>query len=78
MSALAAILVVVAWNMAERAEFKLLLMNSKADAVVLLAKFLLVIFVDLPTGIVVGVVLGCLMFMHRMAEAIDVETHHHE
>jgi SulP family sulfate permease len=38
---------------------------------------LLVIFVDLPTGIVVGVVLGCLMFMHRMAEAIAVETHHH-
>ena len=77
LSALAAILVVVAWNMAERAEFKLLLMNSKADAVVLLATFFLVIFVDLPTGIVVGVVLGCLMFMHRMAEAIAVETHHH-
>jgi sulfate permease, SulP family len=77
LSALAAILVIVAWNMAERAEFKLLLFNSKADAVVLLATFLLVIFVDLPTGIVVGVVLGCLMFMHRMAEAIAVETHHH-
>ena len=77
LSALAAILVVVAWNMAERAEFKLLLMNSRADAVVLLSTFLLVIFVDLPTGIVVGVVLGCLMFMHRMAEAIAVETHHH-
>ena len=77
LSALAAILVVVAWNMAERAEFKLLLLNSRADAVVLLSTFLLVIFVDLPTGIVVGVVLGCLMFMHRMAEAIAVETHHH-
>jgi SulP family sulfate permease len=77
LSALAAILVVVAWNMAERAEFRLLLFSSKADAVVLLATFLLVIFVDLPTGIVVGVVLGCLMFMHRMAEAIAVETHHH-
>jgi sulfate permease, SulP family len=77
LSALAAILIVVAWNMAEKAEFKLLLVNSKADAVVLLATFLLVIFVDLPTGIVVGVVLGCLMFMHRMAEAIAVETRHH-
>ncbi len=77
LSALAAILVVVAWNMAERAEFKLLLTSSKTDAVVLLATFLLVIFVDLPTGIVVGVVLGCLMFMHRMAEAIAVETQHH-
>jgi sulfate permease, SulP family len=77
LSALAAILVVVAWNMAEKAEFKLLLMNSKADAAVLLSTFLLVVFVDLPTGIVVGVVLGCLLFMHRMAEAIAVETHQH-
>lgn len=77
LSALAAILVIVAWNMAERAEFRLLLFSSRADAVVLLATFLLVIFVDLPTGIVVGVVLGCLMFMHRMAEAIAVETHQH-
>ncbi len=78
LSALAAILIIVAWNMAEKAEFKLLLLSSRADAVVLLATFLLVIFVDLPTGIVVGVVLGCLMFMHRMAQAIDVQTHHHE
>jgi sulfate permease, SulP family len=78
LSALAAILVIVAWNMAEKTEFKLLLLNSKADAVVLLATFLLVIFVDLPTGIVVGVVLGCLLFMHRMAEAIAVETQHHQ
>jgi sulfate permease, SulP family len=77
LSALAAILAVVAWNMAEKAEFKLLLLNSKADATVLLATFLLVIFVDLPTGIVVGVVLGCFLFMHRMAEAIAVETHQH-
>lgn len=77
LSALAAILIVVAWNMAEKAEFKLLLLNSKADAAVLLSTFLLVIFVDLPTGIVVGVVLGCLLFMHRMAEAIAVETHQH-
>ena len=74
LSALAAILIVVAWNMAEKAEFKQLLLNSKADAAVLLSTFLLVIFVDLPTGIVVGVVLGCLLFMHRMAEAIGVET----
>jgi sulfate permease, SulP family len=77
LSALAAILIVVAWSMAEKAEFKQLLLSSKADAVVLLATFLLVIFVDLPTGIVVGVVLGCLIFMHRMARAIDIQTHHH-
>ena len=77
LAALAAILVVVAANMAERTAFKSLLLNSRGDAAVLLATFLLVIFVDLPTGITVGVVLGCLVFMHRMAEAIDIQTRHH-
>ena len=77
LSALAGILVVVAWNMVEKSAFRSLLANSRGDATVLLATFLLVIFVDLPTGITVGVVLGCLVFMHRMAQAIDIQTHHH-
>lgn len=73
LSALAGVLVVVAWGMADRAEFALLLRTSVADALVLLATFLLTIFVDLLTGIGVGVVLGALLFMHRMAESIDVD-----
>ena len=73
LSALAGVLVVVAWGMADRAEFALLLRTSLADALVLLATFLLTIFVDLLTGIAVGVVLGALLFMHRMAESIDVD-----
>jgi SulP family sulfate permease len=40
---------------------------------VLLASFLLTVFVDLLTGIGVGVLLGSFLFMHRMAEAIDVQ-----
>jgi SulP family sulfate permease len=40
--------------------------------VVLLATFLLTIFVDLITGIGVGVVFGALLFLHRMAEAVEV------
>ena len=39
----------------------------------LLATFLLTIFVDLITGIAVGVVIGALLFLHRMAEAVEVE-----
>jgi sulfate permease, SulP family len=77
LAALAGILVVVAWTMVERAAFMSLLSNSRGDATVLVSTFLLVIFVDLPTGITVGVFLGCLIFMHRMAQAIDVQTHHH-
>jgi len=73
LSALAGVLVVVAWGMADRTEFALLLRTSVADALVLLATFFLTIFVDLLTGIGVGVVLGAFLFMHRMAEAIDVD-----
>jgi sulfate permease, SulP family len=77
LAALAGILVVVAWAMVERAAFMSLLSNSRGDATVLVSTFMLVIFVDLPTGITVGVVLGCLIFMHRMAQAIDIQTHRH-
>ena len=76
LAALAAILAVVAWNMAERAEFKSLLTSSRGDAAVLLVTFGLTVFRDLTTGIVTGVTLGCLLFMHRMAQAIEVQTHH--
>jgi SulP family sulfate permease len=73
LAALGAVLVTVAWRMAEKDEFWSLLRGSRGDAVVLLATFLLTIFVDLITGIGVGVVLGALLFLHRMAEAIEVE-----
>ena len=66
-------LAVVAWNMAEKEEFWSLLRTSRGDAAVLLATFLLTIFVDLMTGITVGVVMGALLFLHRMAESVEVE-----
>jgi hypothetical protein len=55
LAALAAVLAVVAWNMAEKEQFWPLLRSSGGDAVVLLSTFLLTIFVDLVTGIAVGV-----------------------
>ena len=64
-------LAVVAWNMAEKHEFATLLRASRGDAVVLLATFLLTIFRDLTEGIVVGFALGGLVFLRRMAEAVD-------
>jgi SulP family sulfate permease len=73
LAALAAVLAMVCWNMAERHEFATLLRASRGDAVVLLATFLLVIFRDLTEGILVGFALGALLFLHRMAEAVAVE-----
>jgi SulP family sulfate permease len=72
--ALAAVLAVVAWNMAEKHEFATLLRASRGDAVVLMATFLLVVFRDLTEGIVVGFGIGALLFLHRMAQAVEIES----
>jgi len=74
LAALAAVLAVVAWNMAEKYEFATLLRSSWGDAVVLLATFLLVVFRDLTEGILVGFGIGALLFLHRMAQAVEVES----
>jgi SulP family sulfate permease len=74
LAALAAVLAVVAWKMADKHEFATLLRASRADAVVLLATFLLVVFRDLTEGIVVGFGIGALLFLHRMAQAIEIES----
>jgi SulP family sulfate permease len=74
LAALAGLLGVVAWNMAEKTEIAILLKASRGDAVVLLATFLLVIFRDLTTGILVGFGLGALLFLHRLAQAVSVQA----
>jgi SulP family sulfate permease len=73
LAALAGVLAVVAWNMAERHEVIAILRRSRGEAVVLAATLLLTIFHDLVTGIVVGIVLGSFLFMHRMAGLVAVE-----
>lgn len=73
LAALAAVLAMVCWNMAEKHEFATLLRASRGDAVVLLVTFLFVIFRDLSEGIVVGFALGALLFLHRMAQSVEVE-----
>jgi sulfate permease, SulP family len=74
LSALAGVLAVVAINMAERHEFIDIVKRSRGGALVLLATFLLTVFRDLSEGILVGVVLGSFLFMHRMAELVSVES----
>jgi sulfate permease, SulP family len=74
LAALAGVLGIVAWNMAEKHAFGVLLRASRGDAVVLLATFLLVVLTDLTTGILVGFGLGALLFLHRLAQAVSVEA----
>ena len=64
LSALAGVLVVVCWNMADRAEFVGLL-RRWPTAIVLIATFGLTLFRDLTTGIVVGCALAALLALFR-------------
>ncbi|MBB3930364.1 SulP family sulfate permease [Kaistia hirudinis] len=72
--ALAGVLAIVAWNMAQKHEFAVLLRSSHGDAVVLLSTFLLTVFKDITLGIVVGFTIGALLFINRMSQATAVET----
>ena len=74
LAALAGVLTIVAWNMAEKHAFATLIRASRGDAVVLLATFLLTVFRDLVTGIVAGFSLASLIFMRRMSKAVEIEA----
>lgn len=75
LASLAAVLLFVAWTMTEKQAFGTLLRSTPGDVVVLLSTFLLVVFRDLTEGILVGFLIGTLVFLNRMARAISVETH---
>jgi SulP family sulfate permease len=72
LATLAAIVLWVAYRMAEWRVFKSELSAPKSDAVVMVATFLLTVLVDLTTGIAVGMVLAAFLFMKRMAEVTNV------
>lgn len=71
---LAAILVVVAWNMAEVESFRHLMSGPIGDRVVLLLTFALTVAFDLTVAIEVGIVLAAFLFMHRMADVVAMES----
>lgn len=75
MTTLAAILLVVAANMADWSSFfRLCKMAPKSDIIVLVATFFLTVFFDLVVAIEIGVVLAALLFMKRMAETADIKA----
>ena len=74
LAALAAVLLVVAWNMSEYQHFLHTLSAPKGDMLVLLVTFLLTVFFDLTVAIEVGIVLASFVFMFRMAEAFEISS----
>lgn len=69
LAALAAMLIVVSWNMVERAEFMALLRGEgdtlRGGTAILLATFLLTIFINLMAGIAAGVAIAVTLYYVR-------------
>jgi sulfate permease, SulP family len=78
LSCLAAILIVVAYNMSEHRSFAMILKSPRSDVAVLLATFLLTVFVDLTVAIQAGLFLAMFLFMRRMALVTNIELITHE
>ena len=74
MPTIAAILMMVAYNMSEWREFVDLCKTApKSDIIVLVLTFALTVIFDLVVAIEVGVVLAALLFMKRMSDVTDVQ-----
>lgn len=70
---LSAILMVVAWNMAEADRFiRLFQFSNNGDKSVLICTFLLTIFTDLTIAVEVGIMLSAIIFMMAMSENIKI------
>lgn len=75
MSAIAAILISVAYNMCQWRQFIYLVKTSpKSDILVLVTTFLLTVIFDLVVAIEVGVVLACIMLMKRLSDETAVTS----
>jgi SulP family sulfate permease len=72
--ALAAVLVVVAYNMAEVRTFLSLLKAPRSDACVLLITFALTVIFDLTIAVEVGLVMAAFLFIKRMADVTNVSV----
>ncbi|HUP92993.1 MAG TPA: C4-dicarboxylic acid transporter DauA [Solimonas sp.] len=74
MSGLAALLLMVAWNMSERRNFvRIVQVAPRGDVFLLLTCFGLTVMVDMVVAITAGVVLASLFFMHRMSKVSMVK-----
>jgi SulP family sulfate permease len=74
MATLAAVLLVVAYNMSEWREFVHLLKSPRGDVAVLVATFLLTVFIELTVAIQVGILLAAFLFLQKMSKETQVSV----
>ncbi len=72
LATLAAVLLVVAYNMGEWREIGTILRLTKTDVAVWFTTFALTVFADLPTAVGVGMALAALLYIYRIAETTTV------
>ena len=72
LTTLAAVLIVVSYNMSGWRTFKDMLKAPKSDVIILLATFFITVIFDLVIAIEVGIIISMCLFMRRMALAIEV------
>lgn len=74
LTALAAILFVVCWNMSEAHHFfRLIQVAPRADVAVLLVTFFLTVFVDLIIAVNIGVIIAILHFLASMSNSVQIQ-----
>lgn len=75
LTALAAILFVVAYNMSEVKHFARLVVRApRADVAILWVTFVLTIFADLVVAVSIGVIMAFMQLLRRMTETFEVQT----
>ncbi len=74
LATLAAVLLVVAYNMGEWKEIGTILRLSVADIAVWLVTFVLTVLADLTVAVEVGIVLAALLYIHRIAQTTTVSA----
>ena len=74
MASLAAVLVIVSYNMSGWRTVRGLLKNPKSDVIVLCVTFFLTVVFDLTIAIEVGLILACALFMKRIMETTEISV----
>ncbi len=72
MPCLAAVLIIVAYNMSGWRTFVSLYKGPKSDFVVLIVTFILTVIFDLTFAIQIGLLLAVLLFMKRVSESVNI------
>jgi sulfate permease, SulP family len=72
LAVLAAILMIVSWNMGEWKEIPGILKQGKADIGVWLITFLLTVFADLTVAVEAGMILAALLYIRRVSSTTTV------